>query len=76
MTDDELRSVVRSTINETLISLGIDHNEYVAMQKDFAFLRAWRESTAAIKRQGIVTATITVVVAGMGLIWLTIKGHP
>ena len=76
MNDEEARIIARAVVRETLISLGIDQNDFAAMQKDLAFLRAWRESTAAVKRQGLLTAIGVVTVGILGLIYLAIKGPP
>lgn len=67
--DDELRQIVRLTVQETLLSLGVDVEEPLEVQKDFQHLRAWRESADTVKRQGLVTAIGVLVMGGLGLIW-------
>ncbi len=78
MTEDEARSIAKvaakEALSEMLITLGVDPEEPTEMQKDMAFVRSWRESSEAVKRQGLLTA-IGILVAGvLGLIWLAIKG--
>ncbi len=43
------------------------------MQRDFSHVRAWRESTEAIKRKGFL-AIVGVIVTGIaGALWLGIR---
>jgi hypothetical protein len=78
MTEDEARSIAKvaakEALSEMLITLGVDPDEPTEMQKDMAFVRSLRESSEAVKRQGLLTA-IGILVAGvLGLIWLAVKG--
>lgn len=76
MTEAEIRRIVAQAVDETLTRLGIDAGEPIEVQKDMQLLRAWRESIATVKRQGIITA-IGILTAGIiGAIWLAIKGAP
>lgn len=78
MTEDEVRHiaklVAREMVHETMVSLGINPADPIAAQKDAAFIRSWRQSTEAVKRQGIISAVGVIVVGVLGLIWLAIKG--
>ncbi|RTM07393.1 MAG: hypothetical protein EKK31_11560 [Hyphomicrobiales bacterium] len=76
MTEHELKKVVSEAVAETLLQLGIDASDPVEMQKDMAHLRAWRESVATVKNQGLVTAIGILVAGALGLLWLAIKGSP
>lgn len=76
MTEAEIRRIVAHAVDETLTRLGIEADEPIEVQKDMQHLRAWRESIATVKRQGIITA-IGILTAGIiGAIWLAIKGAP
>lgn len=64
------REVARETVKEMwremFTGLGVDTSDSEAvinMQADFAHLRAWRESTDAVKRYGLKTA-VTIIVTG------------
>lgn len=70
--DDELRKIVKMAVQETFLSLGLDIEEPLEVQKDFQHLRSWRESTDTVKRQGLVTAAGALVVAFLGLVWTAI----
>ena len=80
MTEDEAKSIAKTAakeaIVETFLALGIDTHEATEVQRDMAFVRNWRLSTEAVKRQGILTAVGVLVVGILGLIWLAIRGGP
>lgn len=72
MTDDDARAIARATVREMLLTLGADPDEPTELQKDFAFVRTWRLSTEAVKRQGLLTAAGVIVTGALGLIWLAV----
>lgn len=75
MNEADVKRVVAETVTQTLLTLGVDTNDPVELQKDLAHLRAWRESMETVRRQSLITA-IGVITAGvLGLIWLAIKGN-
>jgi len=73
MNRDEISSIVKETVKEVLERLGVDPDDPIAMQKDFAHVRAWRESTEAIKRKGLMAAVGVIVTGVLGAIWLGFK---
>lgn len=52
MSHAELNSVVAEAVKQTLIQLGVDTSDPLAMQRDFQHLRQWRESGEDLKRKG------------------------
>ncbi len=82
ITNSEVRDiaeqVAKATVKEFFLALGVnadDPDAVIAVQKDFAYLRAWREASDTVKRKGI-GAAVTIVVTGMlGLIWLALSRH-
>jgi len=71
--ESEHRELIRETVKETLLSLGLDTDDPIKVQKDFQHLREWRETTEAIKDHSLTTV-IGIVVAGiLGFIWLGVK---
>ncbi len=52
MSRAELNSVVEEAVKQTLIQLGVDTSDPLAMQSDFQHLRQWRESREDLKRKG------------------------
>lgn len=75
MTEAEVKRIVAESVDQTLTRLGVDVSDPLEFQKDMAHLRAWRESVATVKRQGLITAVGIVVAGIIGLIWLAIKGQ-
>lgn len=51
MSHAELNSVVEEAVKQTLIQLGVDTSDPLAMQRDFQHLRQWRESGEDLKRK-------------------------
>lgn len=76
MTEAEIRKIVAETVAETLTRMGIPVDDPIEVQKDMAHLRAWRESVATVKRQGIITAVGILTAGLLGILWLAIKGPP
>lgn len=76
MTENEVKKIVAEAVAETLLTLGIDTSDPVALQKDMAHLRSWRESIATVKKQSLVTAVGIIVAGVLGLIYLAFKGGP
>lgn len=75
MTEAEIRKIVAETVKETLTRMGIPADDPIEVQKDMAHLRAWRESVATVKRQGLITAVGILTAGILGLLWLAIKGN-
>jgi hypothetical protein len=71
MSSAEIHAIVSEAVRETLMQLGVDTSDPLAMQRDFQHLRQWREAGEDLRRKGIV------VVAGIflsGLASLIILG--
>jgi len=75
---DIAEQVARATVKEFFLALGVnadDPEAVIAVQKDFAHLRAWREASDTVKRKGL-GAAVTIVVTGLlGLVWLALSRH-
>lgn len=74
MTEAEVKRIVAESVDQTLTRLGVDVTDPLEFQKDMAHLRAWRESVATVKKQGLITAVGIVVAGIIGLVWLALKG--
>ncbi len=73
MSEQELEALLEKTVRRTLVSIGIDVDHPVEMQRDFNFVREWRSSVKAIRRNSILTAIGVVVTGSLGLLWLGIN---
>ncbi|RRY03819.1 hypothetical protein [Brucella anthropi] len=74
MTEADISKIVEDTVKETLTKIGIDTDKPLEYQKDMAFVRSWRSSSEAVKRQGILTAIGIITTGFLGLIWMALKG--
>lgn len=73
MNPDDLKKLISSTVEETLLKMGVDSTNPLEMQKDLQHLRSWRNSTEAVKRQSIIAAIGLVTAGTLALIWQTIR---
>ena len=62
--------LIEETVKQTLVTLGLDVRDPIKLQKDFAHLRDWRESSEKIKSKGIVTLVGVIVTGAGGLAWV------
>ena len=74
MSHSELNDVVAEAVKQTLMQLGVDTSDPIAMQRDFQHLRQWRESGEDLKRKGTL-AVMGIFLSGLvSLILLGLKG--
>lgn len=77
MSEDDLKKIVKDSVGEVFLSLGVDISEpeaVLALQDDFRHLREWRESTKAFRRHGAL-AIIGIAVSGVcALVWMGLQG--
>lgn len=71
LTSEEIKHLAeeaaKSAVRELLVAMGVDANDpkaLIEMQKDFAHIRVWRESTDTIRRKGLAAA-VTFIVSGI-----------
>lgn len=70
MCEDEVRALVRATVQETLVSLGVDQRDPLAVQQDLAWLRRMRQATSSAGSK-IGAAVIGLLVTALaGAAWL------
>ena len=78
MNEVEVKAVVKETVREVLLELGIAHSsdqDKIEMQKDFQHLRSWRTASDAIRRRAVLTI-ITVLITGiLSMVYVTLKGN-
>jgi hypothetical protein len=75
LTEAELRKIIKETVHDTMITMGMQDADPIEMQKDFQLLREWRKSTDEIKRKGIL-GLLTLICAGViSLIVIGIKSY-
>lgn len=79
LTPDEVSHMVAEAVRQTLLQMGIDTSDPIAMQRDFQHLRQWRESGEDLKRKGTM-ALLGIFLSGLGTLillglkeWLHVK---
>lgn len=73
LSDARLAGIVAQAVQQTLIQLGVDTSDPLAMQRDFQHLRQWREAGEDLKRKGTI-ALLGIFFSGLAsLILLGIK---
>lgn len=69
----EVQEAADKGVTAALERVGIDPDDPTAVQRDLAFLRDWRTTTAGMRRKGIMTAVGVIVVGALGALWLGFK---
>lgn len=69
----ELDAVVRTSVHETLISLGIDASDPIEIQKDFAFLTEMRSAHSKVRTRGMMMMVGLVLTSIATATWLGLK---
>lgn len=64
---------MKETVHETLLVLGVDTSDPLAMQADFRALREWREAMANVKRKSIGVIVSTLVAGLLAAVWIGVK---
>lgn len=73
LTAEEARPVIRETVRETFLMLGVKIDDPIDVQKDFQHLREWRQTTESIKNKGMLAATGVLVSGLLAAAWIGIK---
>ena len=76
---EQIAEAVAKRVNSQLfLILGIntaDPEELIALHRDLAHLRGWRESMEVVRKRGIATAASFLVAGVLGYLLLLFKGH-
>jgi len=67
---EDLREIIKETVDETLVRLGVASDDPLDMQRDFQFLREFRLATEKVKTKGMFAAVGAIVVAILGVLWM------
>lgn len=73
-TDERLRGIVADGVQEAFTRIGVEADDPLEMQRDFAHLRSWREATEEVQRKGLLTIVGLLVTGGFGALVLYFKG--
>ncbi len=71
LTDEKQRQLIKDTVKETLLTLGLDVEDPIQLQRDFTHLREWRETTESLKSKGFAAVASIV---GLGMLGMFLAG--
>lgn len=69
MDDDRLKQLIKTTVSETLIQLGVDGEHPLEVQKDMHYLRKMRTTSNGIIKKALWTLVGTGVSGVLLLVW-------
>lgn len=72
-TSVDLDSVVRTSVHETLVTLGMDAQNPLDLQQDMAFLREMRQAHNRIRTKGVLVLVGLVITSLATLVWMGLK---
>ena len=68
-----VQDVVRTAVQETLISLGMDASDPMALQQDMHFVREMRIASEKMRSKGLLLVLGLVLTAAIGAMWVGLK---
>jgi len=73
LTPEDVHTVIKEAVHETLTQMGVDTTSPLEMQRDFQHLRDWRTAQEALKQKGAFVM-VTIIVTGVAsLLWIGFK---
>ena len=69
----EIKSVIEAAVKETLISIGINADDAIELQKDHSFVRELRKTHEAVKRKGLLALVGAVITGAVTLAYFLIR---
>ena len=73
LTHEDAEELIKRTVKETLVSMGVDTSKPLEMQRDFQALRDWRHSFTTMRKWGVMTIVITVTTGIVSALWIGLK---
>lgn len=77
MTDREMEAIAdraaEKAVSNFLLRIGVEADDPIEMQKDFAHLRKWRKSNEAITLKVLLVAIGTVVSGTLAAVWMGLR---
>lgn len=73
MTPEEQRSLVKQTVTETLLQLGVDVTEpeqVLEFQRDLQHLRKWRKTVETVESRSALAIVLTLISGIAAAAWL------
>lgn len=76
MTEPETEALIEKTVKQTLLQLGLnvsDPESVLELQKDFAYVRAWRRGVQSVGFKAFTLGFIGLVTFMLSALWTGIK---
>lgn len=73
LTQEQAQELIRATVRETFLMLGVKVDDPIEVQKDFQHLRDWRCTTDSIKSKGMLTLVGIATSGLVAALWLGLK---
>ena len=73
LTKDEIRSLVRETVEETLTKFGVDTSDPIQLQRDSQFVRDLRKASESAKGKAIMAIVTLLVTTLLGALVIGVK---
>lgn len=73
LTKEEIREIVRATVDDIFTGLGLDVSDPIEAQRDMRFVRDWRRASESVKGKALVTVIGVIVCGAAGAMFLGLK---
>lgn len=70
---EEIQGIVKETVRETLISLGVDVSNPIEIQRDLQWVRGARQGLDDLKKKGAITVVGILAAGVLGATWVGIR---
>ena len=64
----------KKAVTDMFVRLGVDPEDPLEAQKDFAHLRKWRKSVEAMSMKAMMTALVTLVTGLLAAVYVGVRG--
>jgi len=73
LTKEELRQLIRETVSETFLALGVDIKEPIEVQADFLFIHTCRKNLETIKNHAFYALVFILLSSMLGAVWYGVR---
>ena len=70
---EDIEVIIEDSVTEMMTRLGLDHEDPIGIQKDFARLREWRLASERLKTKSMMTIMGIVLAGGVAALWVGFK---
>lgn len=74
-TEGELRDLIAEGVQQAFVTMGVQADNPIEMQKDFQHLRDWRTSMEAVKKKTLATALTMLITGAAAVVVMGVKAY-